>query len=186
MTPRDDASASPPPRGAGAGGGGRTDAPLPDAQPRKLGRGWSPDPQAAARQKDRTRTNLRAKALHQEMTPSEKVLWKLLRTIEGAHFRKQVAVGDFVFDFGWLTAGLLIEVDGSVHERADVQECDEAKEIFAITQGFRVMRFQNNDAWDRPAWVVAQVRGALKNSALDRPPPLAPPHKGAGDEEQNA
>ena len=177
MTPRDEANASPPPRGAGAGGGGRSNAPA-----QKIGHGWSPDPEGAARQKDRTRTNLRARGLRKELTPSEKKLRDLLRTIEGAHFRKEVAVGHYVFDFGWYSARLLIEIDGSVHERADVQANDKAKAIHAISNGFRVLRFANNDVWDRPAWVVAQVRDALSTGASDRPPPLAPPHAGAGDE----
>ncbi|HRE44085.1 MAG TPA: endonuclease domain-containing protein, partial [Terricaulis sp.] len=150
--------------------------------PRQLGHGWAPDPEGAARQKDRTRANLRAKRLRKEMTSSEALLWKLLREIEDARFRKQVAIGDYVFDFACYAARLLIEIDGSIHARADVQANDKAKEIYAITQGFRVLRFQNNDVWDRPAWVVAQVRERLNAGVSDRPPPLAPPHEGAGDE----
>jgi very-short-patch-repair endonuclease len=177
MTPRDEANASPPPRGAGAGGGGRSNAPV-----KKIGQGWSPDSEGAARQKDRARTKLRARGLRKELTSSEKKLRDLLRTIEGAHFRKEVPVGNYVFDFGWYSARLLIEIDGSIHERADVQANDKVKTIYAITQGFRVLRFANNDVWDRPAWVVAQVREPLSASASDRPPRLAPPHEGAGDE----
>ena len=184
MTPRDETSAPPPPRGAGAGGGGRSNTPASETKPSKLGHGWSPDSNAAARQKDRMRTKLRAKGLRKELTPSEKKLRDLLRTIESAHFRKEVAVDDYVFDFGWYSARLLIEIDGSIHERADVQANDKAKTIHAIANGFRVLRFANNDVWDRPAWVVAQVRDALSACALDRPPPLAPPRKGAGDEEE--
>ncbi|MFZ2030888.1 MAG: DUF559 domain-containing protein [Vitreimonas sp.] len=182
MTPRDDANTSPPPRGAGAGGGGRSNAPAPEARSSKLGHGWAPDPNGATRQKDRTRTKLRAQGLRKELTLSEKKLRDLLRTIEGAHFRKEVAVDDYVFDFGWLSARLLVEIDGSIHERADVQANDKAKTIHAIANGFRVLRFANNDVWDRPAWVVAQVRDALNACLSDRPPPLTPPRKGAGDE----
>lgn len=178
MTPRD-FTQSPPPRGAGAGGGGRSDAPAPDERAAKLGHGWSSD---AARQKDHLRTKLRAQRQRKEQTPSERELQKLLRTIEGSHFRKQVAVGDYVFDFGWYSTRLLIEIDGSIHRLADVQANDKAKTLRAIANGFRVLRFENNDVWDRPAWVVAQVREALGASAADRPPPLAPPHEGAGDE----
>lgn len=182
MTPQDRAQTPPPPRGAGAGGGGRSNAPMPEGKPTKLGHGWSPDPDAAMRQKDRTRTKLRAQRLRKELTPSEKKLRDLLRTIGGAHFRKEVAIDDYVFDFGWLSARLLIEIDGSIHERADVQANDRAKTIHAVANGFRVLRFANNDVWDRPAWVVAQVRGALNAGAANRPPPLTPPRKGAGDE----
>jgi very-short-patch-repair endonuclease len=128
------------------------------------------------------RTNLRAKKLRKEMTPSERVLQRLLRTVDGAHFRKQVAVGDYIFDFGWHSAGLLIEIDGSIHRLPHVQANDEAKEISAITHGFRVLRFQNSDVWDRPAWVVAQVREALSRRVSVRPPPPTPPHEGAGSE----
>ncbi|MBN8608122.1 MAG: DUF559 domain-containing protein [Caulobacterales bacterium] len=116
------------------------------------------------------------------MTPSEKKFWLLLREIEGARFRKQAAIGDYVFDFANYGARLLIEIDGSIHERDDVKASDKAKTIYAITQGFRVLRLANNDVWDRPAWVLAQVREALGAGASDRPPPLAPPRKGAGDE----
>jgi very-short-patch-repair endonuclease len=181
MTPQDRApNEPPPPRGAGAGGGGRSNAQASEARATKLGHGWQPT--HATRQKDRTRTNVRAKSLRKELTPSEKKLRDLLRTIEGAHFRKEVALGDYVFDFGWYSARLLIEIDGSVHERPDVQANDKAKTIHAIANGFRVLRFANNDVWDRPAWVVAQVRDALNTGASDRPPPLTPPRKGAGDD----
>ena len=112
------------------------------------------------------------------MTPSEKKLWALLRTIEGAHFRKQVAIGDYVFDFANYAARLLIEIDGSIHERDDVQENDKAKEIYAITQGFRVLRFVNNDVWDRPAWVVAEVRARL---TAPHPPTPSPQGRGGDD-----
>ncbi|MBS0386401.1 MAG: enoyl-CoA hydratase/isomerase family protein, partial [Proteobacteria bacterium] len=105
----------PSPRGAGAGGGGRSNAQAPDAsarppsvaltrdtspargedaRPRKLGHGWSPDPNVITRQKDRTRTKRRAKGLRRELTPSERKLRDLLRTIEGAHFPKEVAVDE--------------------------------------------------------------------------------------------
>ena len=181
MTPRDRApNEPPPPRGAGAGGGGRANAQAPKERPTKLGHGWQPAD--ATRQKDRTRTNLRAKNLRKELTSSEKKLRDLLRTIEGAHFRKEVPLGDYVFDFGWYTARLLIEIDGPSHTLEDVKANDKAKTAHAIANGFRVLRFANNDAWDRPAWVVAQVREAVSTGASDRPPPLTPPHEGAGDD----
>jgi very-short-patch-repair endonuclease len=120
------------------------------------------------------------------MTPSEKELWKLLRAIDGAHFRKQPAVGKYVYDFGWYAVRLLVELDGGVHELPEVQERDKAKTIHAALNGFRLLRFTNTDVWKRPNWVIAEVRAAL-NSVTDdasaRPPPLTPPHKGAGDEE---
>jgi very-short-patch-repair endonuclease len=112
------------------------------------------------------------------MTPSEKKLWALLRSIEGHTFRRQPPIGDFVFDFGHYGTRLLIEIDGSIHELPGVQANDKAKTIYAITQGFRVLRFANNDVWDRPAWVIAEVR-----ARLDAPHPPTPSPQGRGGDE---
>ena len=123
------------------------------------------------------RTNRRATRQRKEMTSSEQELWKLLRSIEGHTFRRQPAIGDYIFNFGNYGARLLIEIDGSIHRLPEVQANDKAKEIYAITQG-RVLRFQNNDVWDRPAWGVAEVR-----ARLDAPHPPTPSPQGRGGED---
>ncbi|MBY0562750.1 MAG: endonuclease domain-containing protein [Hyphomonadaceae bacterium] len=113
------------------------------------------------------------------MTPSEKELWKRLRSLKDHALRRQPAVGDYVFDFACYGARLLIEIDGSIHQCADVKANDKAKTIFAATQGFRVLRFANADVWDRPAWVVAEVR-----ALLHAPHPPTPSPQGRGGESQ--
>jgi very-short-patch-repair endonuclease len=153
----------PPPCGEGAGGEGREAAAAVANQnaTTKLGHGWAPA-FGEDRQKDQTRTKLRAKRQRKESTPSEKLLWKLLRSVDGVTFRRQPEIGPYVFDFGQYAARLLIEIDGSIHRLPDIQANDRAKTIYAIANGFRVLRFANNDVWDRPAWVVSQVRAALE------------------------
>jgi very-short-patch-repair endonuclease len=197
MTPQKEAQ-PPLPCGEGAGGEGReaaaafeSNAQPPSAAQRpssgrsaatfsareKVGGGWAPEV-GQTRQKDRTRTKLRAQRQRKEMTPSEKELWKLLRATDGHTFRRQPAIGDYVFDFACYGAHLLIEIDGSIHRLPDVQANDKAKTLYAITQGFRLLRFANNDVWDRPAWVVSQVR-----ALLDAPHPPTPSPQGGGGEE---
>lgn len=175
MTP-DDRAQPPLPRGEGAGGEGRANAPAP-LRAKKTGHGWAPA-FGETRQKDRTRVNLRAKRQRKEMTPSEKKLWDLLRTIEGRTFRRQPAIDAYVFDFGEYGARLLIEIDGSIQRLPEVQENDKAKEKHAFAQGFNLIRFVNHDVWDRPDWVVARVR-----ACLDAPHPPTPSPQGRGGSE---
>lgn len=177
MTPNE-YTPPPLPRGEGAGGEGRSDAPAPTKKRAiKLGHGWSPA-YGQDRQKDHARTRLRATRQRKEMTPSEKELWKLLRSFEGVTFRRQPEIGDYTFDFACYGARLLIEIDGSIHRLPEVQESDKAKTIYAALQGFRLLRLQNSDAWDRPAWVLGEVR-----ALLDAPHPPAPSPQGRGGEE---
>jgi very-short-patch-repair endonuclease len=142
-----------------------------------LGHGWAPGSSDGPRQKDRTRTKLRAQHLRKELTPSEKKLWRYLRDEPDAHFRKQVAVGDFVFDFAEYGARLLIELDGGIHALPENALRDARKDEAARVAGFKLLRLTNNDIWTRPDWVLDQVRMFLK-----APHPLPPPREGAGDE----
>ncbi len=66
----------------------------------------------------------RARELRQELTPAEKKLWQRLRNgqLNGAHFRKQRAVGIYIVDFFCAKSKLVIEVDGDSH--ADQIEYD--------------------------------------------------------------
>lgn len=151
--------------------------PLPQNAERLEGSiGWAPR-QGEVRQKDHTRANLRAKRLRRELTPSEKKLWRYLRDEPDAHFRKQVAMGAFVFDFAEYGARLLIELDGGIHALPENALRDAKKSEAARAAGFKLLRLTNNDIWTRPDWVLDQVRIFLK-----APHPLPPPHQGAGDE----
>ncbi|MBL8551878.1 MAG: DUF559 domain-containing protein [Hyphomonadaceae bacterium] len=110
------------------------------------------------------------------MTLSERKLWKLLRPEKDAHYRKQIAVDGYVFDFGDYSARILIELDGSIHRLNNVELRDKEKEAYAKRHGFKLPRFTNDDVWTRPDWVLDQVR-ALR----DAPHPLPPPRKGEGE-----
>jgi very-short-patch-repair endonuclease len=58
----------------------------------------------------------RAKELRRDMTPAEKILWQELRANKlGVHFRRQQVIAGFIVDFYCHKAGLVIEVDGDIH-----------------------------------------------------------------------
>ncbi|MGE0045421.1 MAG: endonuclease domain-containing protein [Hyphomonadaceae bacterium] len=133
---------------------------------------WSPRA-GEDRQKDHTRTNARAKRMRADQTSSEQKLWTLLRQLnrEGASFRRQAAIGDWVFDFADYSAHLLIEVDGVVHRMDEVAMRDAAKEAWARSQGFILLRIPNNDVWNAPDRTLDRIRATRKESA-GQPSPL--------------
>ena len=59
----------------------------------------------------------RARELRREMTPAEKILWQELRGNKlGVHFRRQQIIAGFIVDFYCHKVGLVIEVDGDIHD----------------------------------------------------------------------
>ena len=61
---------------------------------------------------------VRARALRNNPTEVEKVLWCHLRMwqLDGYKFRRQQPIGNYIVDFVCLEAQLIVEVDGGVHE----------------------------------------------------------------------
>jgi very-short-patch-repair endonuclease len=128
---------------------------------------WAPR-RGESRQSDRSRANKRARRFRNDLTPTEKRLWQALRQLnkEGAQFRRQVALDNWTFDFGDLTARLLIEVDGGVHERLKgVQDRDAAKLRWAEANDFYLIAFPNEDIWERLDASIGMIR-AIRS---DRP-----------------
>ncbi len=103
-----------------------------------------------------------AKDLRQRQTAAEVVLWSCLRRGQiGVKFRRQHPIGPFVVDFCCLSAHLILELDGAVHERPDVREQDEWRSDYLAGHGFRVIRFANEDVLDRTEIVLASIRASL-------------------------
>ena len=99
----------------------------------------------------------RAKELRREMTPAEKILWEELRANKlGVHFRRQQVVQGFIVDFYCHQAGLVIEVDGDVHDLQ--KEEDERREKVLSALGLRVVRFRNDVVMRELSAVVGKIR----------------------------
>ena len=85
----------------------------------------------------------RAKELRDEMTPAECKLWDVLRAnrLGGFHFRRQQIVGPYFVDFYCHQAGLVIELDGGIHQGQ--QDYDQDREQYLKSLGLQVLRFTN-------------------------------------------
>ena len=99
----------------------------------------------------------RAKELRREMTPAEKILWEELRANKlGVYFRRQQVIQGFIVDFYCHKAGLVIEVDGDIHDLQ--KEEDERREKVLSALGLRVVRFRNDEVMRNLSAVVGKIK----------------------------
>lgn len=114
-----------------------------------------------------------ARHLRKNLTDAEKHLWRhlRLRQIEGHKFRRQHPLGNYIADFVCIEGKLIVEVDGGQH--AERLADDAMRTACLEVQGFRVLRFWNNEVLGNIEGVVERVREAL----LD-PHPSLPPVRG--------
>src|SRR5437867_1728040 len=84
------------------------------------------------------------KRLRQEMTDSERLLWRHLRAhrLLGEKFRRQQQIGNYIVDFIHFGARLVVEADGGRHNKS---AADVARDQWLREQGFNVLRFWNNE-----------------------------------------
>ena len=104
----------------------------------------------------------RARELRREMTPAERKLWQRIRNgqLDGAHIRKQHAVGPFIVDFFCAKSKLVIEVDGDTH--AEQVEYDQERTRWLNEQKhYRVIRCTNDDVLHNLDAVVEKIRKEL-------------------------
>ena len=103
----------------------------------------------------------RAKELRRDMTPAEKILWEELRANKlGVHFRRQQIIQGFIVDFYCHKAGLVIEVDGDVHDLQ--KEEDERREKVLRELGLRIVRFRNDEVVKSLSAVVGKIKKLIE------------------------
>jgi very-short-patch-repair endonuclease len=110
------------------------------------------------------------------MTEAEKKLWRHLRhlTIQDSHFRRQATIGPYFADFACHELRLVIEVDGGQHGEASHILRDEKRTQYLEAQGYRVLRFWNNDVLSNIDGVMQVIAEAIAGL---HPPPPTPPHR---------
>src|SRR4030067_92889 len=101
-----------------------------------------------------------AKALRRRMTDTERRLWAQLRAHRLARwkFKRQQPIGAYIVDFVCFRARLVIEVDGGQHLGS---EADRVRGEWLEGQGFRVLRFWNNEVLTELPAVLEKIAEAL-------------------------
>lgn len=101
----------------------------------------------------------RAKDMRFEPTVAEIRLWECLRANQlGKRFRRQHVIGQCIADFVCLREMLVIEVDGAYHRNGEQQEADINREEYLKEQGFRVLRFTNDEVLNDINMVLNKIR----------------------------
>jgi very-short-patch-repair endonuclease len=121
--------------------------------------------------KDRgySRPTTRARELRHNATDAERKLWPYLsaRKLRGVRFNRQFPIGQFIGDFVSREIGLVIELDGGQH--AIDMEYDAGRTRFLEAQGYRVIRFWNNEVMENVEGVVSEIAQVLDNMPSPNP-----------------
>jgi len=94
-----------------------------------------------------------SRGLRVNQTDAENKLWNHIRNrqINGNKFVRQEPIGRYICDFVCREKHIVIEVDGGQHAES---ARDEVRDRYLRAEGYRVMRFWNND-------VLSNIEGVL-------------------------
>ena len=98
-----------------------------------------------------------ARRFRREMTEAEQLLWAQLRAnrLAGLHFRRQQVIRGFIVDFYCHAAGVVVEIDGAVHDRQRAADAERQDHLEGL--GLRVVRFYNADVHAHLDWVLDEI-----------------------------
>jgi very-short-patch-repair endonuclease len=110
---------------------------------------------------------------------TEKVFWNEVRDrkLGGHKFRRQYLIGPYIADFVCVEKKLIVELDGIVH--ANRPNYDKERDEILESQGYRVMRFRNEEFLDDVALAMTTIR-----HVLDTPSPRPSPPRSGGEGEE--
>src|ERR1700738_955791 len=102
-----------------------------------------------------------SRKLRANQTDAETTLWNHIRNrqISGDKFVRQEPIGRYICDFVCREKLIVIEVDGGQHAESIR---DEVRDRYLRVQGYRVMRFWNNDVLSNIEGVRSVIDGELR------------------------
>jgi very-short-patch-repair endonuclease len=120
-----------------------------------------------------------ARQMRRAPTQAEAALWQRLRDrrLRGVKVRRQHAIERFIVDFYAAQVGVVIEVDGPVHDFS--QEHDAVRQEFLESLGLKVLRFHNEHVLHNMDAVLAEI--GVWFDRLAPPSPLHQAGEGKGD-----
>jgi very-short-patch-repair endonuclease len=108
---------------------------------------------------------INARRLRNESTDVERRLWHFLRRqqLAGYKFRRQYPLAGYIADFVCVPARLVVELDGGQH--LDALAYDQRRTEALQREGYRVLRFWNDDVLLRTEDVMAEIFRVLEEES---------------------
>jgi very-short-patch-repair endonuclease len=130
---------------------------------------YSPLPQAGEGSGERASMLTNAKSLRTNQTEAGQRLWYHLRAHRflGLKFKRQKPVGRYIVDFICMEHRLIIELDGGQH--AEHATRDQQWDGWLRDQGYKVLRFWNNEVMQQTESVLEQIRNVVTLSPCPSP-----------------
>ena len=115
-----------------------------------------------------------ARRMRNNPTEAEDFLWRQLKG-KGLNtsFKRQCVFLDYIADFYSPSANLIIEVDGGYHQTDEQQTLDEIREEKLKKQGYRILRFTNEQVLFDIDRVLTKIKDMIENEKT-------PSHLGEG------
>ncbi len=88
-----------------------------------------------------------ARHFRKNPTESEDAVWQMLRNrqIKNLKWRRQQVINGFIADFYCAELNVVLEIDGSIHEKDEVKAYDEMRTSVFASRGIKTFRLKNED-----------------------------------------
>ncbi len=104
--------------------------------------------------------NLKAFEMRNSPTLAEATLWERLRNNQlGYKFRRQHLIDRFIVDFYCIKMGVVIEVDGKIHDFQRERDTDREKILQGL--GCKILRFTNQEVLNNIDVVISEIISLL-------------------------
>ncbi len=111
-------------------------------------------------------------------TLEEEQIWQALRNSKLEHkFRRQHSIDRYIVDFICIEKKLVVEIDGPIHEHQKEEDAERTQ--FIEQEGFRVIRFKNEQVLNALPEVLENIQLELSRMVESSPSPV---ERGQGGE----
>jgi very-short-patch-repair endonuclease len=100
--------------------------------------------------------------LRRDSTDAERRIWLSLRDrrLAGFKFIRQLTIGPYIADFVCRDRKLIVELDGGQHSE---NKRDQLRDAFLAREGYKVLRFWNNDVMANRDGVLESILAELES-----------------------